>query len=84
MIPEPYYYIRAITLGLGFLWTVRGFYRLYRFARTWEHRLDALGLERRWLRRQIAHMTLRATVLDPLNLGLMLLLFASWTLRSWG
>ena len=83
MIPEPYLYIRGITLGLGVLWSVRGVVRLWRFAALWGGRLEAVGLERRWLHYQLFRMTLRTTVGDPVNLGLVFLLFGSWLLRSW-
>lgn len=76
---EPYVFVRGVTLALGLTWTVTGLVRLLRFAASWEVRLAPLGLERAWLRRQVAIACVRTTVLDPLNLGLILLLLALWT-----
>ena len=75
---EPYAFVRGVTLALGLTWTVTGLVRIVRFAASWEARLVPLGLDRPWLRRQVAVACLRATVLDPVNLGLMLLLAALW------
>jgi hypothetical protein len=75
---EPYAFVRGVTIALGATWTVTGLVRLVRFTASWEARLAPLGLERRWMRRQVAVACLRTTVLDPVNLGLMLVLAALW------
>jgi len=82
-MPEPYLYIRAITLGLGTLWTVLGLLRLERFVDTWAGRMAALGFERPWLRRQVVRFTLRTILFDPINLALLLALCGTWMLRAW-
>lgn len=79
---EPYAFVRAVTIGLGATWTVTGLVRVVRFARRWKSRLAPLHLEERWWRRQIAIACLRATVLDPVNLGLLCLLAALWSVRA--
>lgn len=76
---EPHVFVRGVTLALGLTWTATGLVRLVRFAASWEERLAPLGLERAWLRRQVAIACVRTTVLDPLNLGLILFLLALWT-----
>ncbi len=81
---EPYAFVRGVTLVLGLTWTVTGLVRIVRFTASWEQRLVPLGFERRWLRRQVALAFARATVLDPLNLGLMLLLVAIWSVPRAG
>ncbi len=81
MLPEPYDYVRAITMALGALWTIGGARRLLRFAGRWEARLEMIGLTKKWLRHQVWHFTLRVTVLDPINLALFLLLLATWSAR---
>ena len=81
MIVEPYAFVRGLTIGLATLWTIFGLVRLYRFAARWRDRLVPLGLPDGWLRRQLFVFVLRSTVLDPVNLGLLLFLFACWSLR---
>ena len=78
---EPYVFVRAITLGLGLLWACFWIGRIVRFERRWRERaVTVLHVdERRW-RRWIATIFLRATILDPINLTLMCVLVAIWTL----
>ena len=78
---EPYTYVRAITLGLGTVWTVGGIVRTLRFHRRWRDRLEPLGFGRPWLRLQVRTFVLRVTVLDPINLALILSLVAIAVLR---
>lgn len=75
---EPYAFVRGVTIALGSTWTIMGIARVVRFAASWEKRLVPLGLDRPWLRRQVAIACLRATVLDPVNLAVMLLLAGLW------
>ncbi len=81
-LPEPYWFIRAITLTLAAVWTVGGLIRLLRFTRRWERRLRTLGLSRRWLARQAAIVVARTFVLDPINLALICTLLALWSIRT--
>ena len=81
-MPEPYEYLRGITIGLGALWTIGGILRMLRFAGRWESRLTSVGLSKAWLRHQVLIFTLRTTVLDPINLGLICLLLLSWSARA--
>ena len=81
---SPYGFVRAVTLALATFWLVRGTLRTVGFARNWEARLYAWGLSRHWLRRQVAIVAVRATVLDPVNLALGLLLVALWVGPSRG
>ena len=74
--------MNSSTLGLAALWTVGGVVRTLRFARRWHARLAPLGLSDAWLRRQVLRFVLRTTVLDPINLALMLLLVGLWSLRA--
>ena len=78
---EPYTYVRAITIGLGTVWTVFGIARMVRFYLRWRRRLEPLGFERPWLALQVRTFVLRTTVLDPINLALMLTLVGVWLLR---
>jgi hypothetical protein len=75
---EPYTYVRAITLGLGTIWTIGGMFRTYRFYCRWRDRLVPLGFEKPWLRLQVRTFVLRTTVLDPVNLGLVMVLLGVW------
>ncbi len=81
-LPDPYDFVRLVTVTLATVWTVRGLLRTKRFLARWEARLDQWGMERRWLRRAVFLMIARATVLDPINLALMLTLVGVWTLRA--
>lgn len=81
---EPYVFVRGVTIVLGLTWTLTGLVRIVRFTASWEERLGPLGFERRWLRRQVAVAFARATVLDPVNLGLILLLAALWSAPGLG
>lgn len=80
MTVEPYPFIRSVTLVLAAFWTLRAAFRMVRFLDRWERRLLSLGLDRAWLRRQALVFSLRTTLADPLNLALMLVLTAIWTL----
>ena len=82
MLIEPYVYVRTITLGLGTIWTLHGALRTWRFARRWQRRLELIDFERSWLRRRVAIFVLRTTVLDPINLALLLTLFGLWSIRA--
>jgi len=76
----PYVYIRTVTLSLGVLWSSFTIVRVLRSANEWQTKLVELGLGERWWRRRFAVACLRATVLDPLNLLLLWVLIALWTL----
>lgn len=80
----PYGFVRAVTIVLATFWTLRGAARTIGFARNWERRLYAWGLSRRWLRRQLARVVLRATVFDPVNVALACVLVALWVGPSRG
>lgn len=80
LVVEPYVFVRGVTMALGVWWTVMGLRRTLRVARAWRERLRFLGFEDRWWRGQVTRVVLRATVLDPLNLALLLLLLALWSL----
>lgn len=80
----PYAFIRLVTIGLGLTWTVFGVVRLVRVATEWKEQLESLRVDVRCWRRWIAIACLRATVLDPLNLALLCLLLALWSLPGVG
>ena len=75
---DPYTFIRLVTFSLATFWTLRMVLRTVRFLDRWERRLEGFGIERRWLRRQVSVAMLRASVLDPINLGLLLILVGVW------
>ena len=79
---DPYTYVRFTTLGIGTLWTLMGIRRLLRFGDRWRERLLYIGLDEGWMKRQVLIFALRTTVLDPINLGLIMLLFGTWLLRA--
>ncbi len=79
---DPYDFVRLVTFALASVWTIRGAVRTYRFIRRWEARLDAWGLPKEWLRRAALKGVARTTVLDPVNLALILALFGVWTFRA--
>ena len=76
----PYTFIRVVTISLGLTWTGMALVRLVRSAREWKEKLAPLHLDEVGWRRWIAIACLRATVLDPVNLALLFLLVALWTL----
>jgi len=76
---EPYVYVRAITMGLAAIWAVQWVLRMSRFPKRWRGRLVPLGASERWLRDLFLTVALRATILDPINLALMLLLAGIWS-----
>ena len=81
-VPEPYSFVRFITVSLATVWTIAGLVRLFRFGRRWEKRLRAVGFSSQWFTRQILLVAARATVLDPVNLALMCLLLGLWSIRT--
>ena len=78
MTLDPYTFIRSVTMSLGTFWTLRMVLRTVRFLDRWERRLEPLGIDRSFLRRQALKMLLRASILDPVNLALMLALVTVW------
>ena len=81
-VPDPYSYVRAVTIALATVWTIGTILRVADFADRWQGRFESMGLSRAWLRRQVLIIALRTTFLDPINLALMMTLVGSWTLRS--
>jgi hypothetical protein len=79
-VADPYVFVRAVTMSTAAFWTLRGLVRAARFVRRWERRMHPLGLPHAWFRAQVARMLVRATILDPVNVGLMLVLLAIWSL----
>ena len=79
-LPDPYRFVRFVTISLGSFWTVAAGTRMIRLSRSWEARMHHLGIPRSWFRRQILMVIVRTTVLDPINLGLICLLVGIWTL----
>lgn len=79
---DPYLFVRIVTVSLAVIWTALGLLRAAQFIGRWEARFAEIGLSRRWLRRQVGITLLRATVLDPINLALMLGLVGLWTFRA--
>ena len=75
---EPYALIRAVTLTMASFWTLRSYWRLARSLDRWERRLVPFGISRKWVRIQLVRMMLRASVFDPLNLALFLILVSVW------
>lgn len=75
---EPFRFVRIVTIAVATYWTVRGVLRTVGFARNWERRLHGWGLSRRWMRKQVAVVALRSTILDPLNLALCVTLVFLW------
>ena len=78
---DPYDFMRLVTVALATVWTLRGSLRTWRFLRRWEARLDDWGVSRAHLRRALMVMIARITILDPVNLGLILALGGIWTYR---
>ena len=76
---EPYVYVRAITMGLATIWAIQWVFRMRRFTRRWKGRLVSLGASEVWLRNLFLTLILRTTVLDPINLALLLLLGGLWS-----
>lgn len=77
---DPHEFVRAVTMGLGATWMITGLLRTWRLMQRSKQRMRLLSIEERWFHRQIALAVLRTTVLDPINLALLCLLFALWSL----
>lgn len=75
---EPYALIRVVTFVLASFWTLRSLWRMARTLDRWERRLVPFGISRSWLRMQLVRMMLRASILDPVNLPLILMLVSVW------
>ncbi len=82
MFIDPYHYVRWTTLGMGTLWTGMGIRRLFLFGDRWRERMLYIGLKESWMKRQVLIFALRTTILDPINLGLILILMGTWMLRA--
>jgi len=82
ILPEPYWFVRIVTMSLATIWTTAGLVRLFRFGRRWEQRLRTFGFSQRWFTRQILIVAARTTVLDPVNLALLCLLLGLWSVRT--
>jgi hypothetical protein len=78
MTIEPYPFIRVITFTMATFWSLRSYWDMGRSIDRWERRLEPFGIRRKWLRIQFLRAALRATVLDPLNLALILVLVSVW------
>ncbi|QDU69096.1 hypothetical protein [Engelhardtia mirabilis] len=77
-LPEPYAFVRAVTLSLAAFWTLRGLRRgLVVLGQLGEH-FEELGLPRGVLHRAALRIALRATVLDAVNLSLILVIVGLW------
>jgi len=79
-LPDPYRFVRFVTITLGSIWSVAAAFRLFRMSRRWETHMRRYGIPRSWFRRQILTIIVRTTVLDPVNLGLICLLAGIWTI----
>lgn len=77
-LPEPYAFVRAVTLVLAAFWALRGARRgLLGLRRLGDH-FEGLGIGRHVVHRAAVVVALRATVLDPINLALILSLGGIW------
>ncbi|MEM7306053.1 MAG: hypothetical protein AAF682_05250 [Planctomycetota bacterium] len=79
---DPYDFVRYTTFLIATVWTVRGAARTWSFYKRWEERLLQWGVSPLFLRRAVLAMVARITVLDPINLALMLTLVGVWTFRA--
>ena len=78
-LPDPYEFVRVVTASMAAFWTLRGTVVAWRLLRLLERKLEPDRVERAWLRGVVLTALARTTVLDPLNLALMLGLVALWT-----
>ena len=67
----PHVFVRGLTAGLALFWTLRGAVRVVRGVLELDRLCARYGLPRGVVRRTACWVLLRATVLDPVNLGLM-------------
>ncbi len=76
----PQDFVRLVTILLAAVWTVRGAFRIWRQIHELDELAASYGLRRGLALRASVDVALAATVFDPLNLSLILLLAGLWTL----
>jgi hypothetical protein len=73
-LPEGADLVRTLALALGAYWTLRGLWRSWRAIQRYDTLATSHGFSPGFVRRSVLTVLLRATLLDPWNLALGLLL----------
>ncbi len=80
-LPEGAELVRALALALGAYWALRGLWRSWRAIQRYDALATSHGFSPGFVRRGVLTVLLRATLLDPWNLalGMLLLGLLAWS-----
>jgi hypothetical protein len=79
----PHTFVRGLTAGLALFWFARGALRIWRGVVELDALAARFGLAKGLVRRVAWRVLLRSTVLDPVNVSLILAILAAYFFGEW-